>query len=135
MFLMFFLCVLSLSAASQFLHQPGDSIIFSDVGGKVIVPCVLNQTYHLMTWQMTINNYQMIISPNEYTVYDWHKEKYSLLKPVDAKSDKHEVVDFSLVIHSWSPSDPDVFVNIAGPGTFSSSRSDIISDKPVRPGE
>ena len=81
-----------------------------------------------MTWQMTINNYQMIISPHKYTVYDWHKEKYSLLKSVDA-SDKDKVVEFSLVIHSWSPSDPAVFVNIAGPGTFSSSLSDIIPSK------
>ena len=92
------------------------------------MPCIINQTYHLMTWQMTINNYQMIISPDEYTVYPRHIDRYSLLHPVDTRN-KHKIVDFSLVIHSWHPSDPSVFVNIAGPGTFSSSMSNISTDR------
>ena len=76
---------------------------------------------------MTITNYQMIISPREYTVFPRLTYKYSLIHPVD-RDNKYKVVDFSLVIQDWSPSDPSVFVNIAGPGTFSSSTSKILLD-------
>ena len=37
------------SVSCQFSQQPGDSIVLAKIGATVIVPCVVNQTYHLMT--------------------------------------------------------------------------------------
>ena len=110
----FVFTLLASGTMSQFITEPGDEVLYGEVGHPLLVPCVLERDHAFKIWNIAGNPNTPI--NNGITLFPEYADDYRLIQ---------SGTNFSLLILSLQLDQPPLYCHVANPGNYKSSISRI----------